>query len=204
VATITVTPHFDNGLPVCDGPAQIFTYTVNPSPFAVISGGGTICPTESSTIYVNIAVGTGPFTLNILNHGIVNNYNSGDPITVTPAATTTYTLVNVTDANMCQVTGAPNLTGSATVTLRNGPVITSHPVDKTLCEYGVTSFKVTATGDDLTYQWFVDSTGVFVPLTDGGAFYGATSNTLSIYGAMRDMSGFWFLAEVTGCATIER
>ena len=30
VATITVTPHFTNGLVTCDGPAQIFTITVNP------------------------------------------------------------------------------------------------------------------------------------------------------------------------------
>ncbi len=30
-ATITVTPHFDNGAPVCDGTAETFTITVNPT-----------------------------------------------------------------------------------------------------------------------------------------------------------------------------
>jgi hypothetical protein len=31
IATITVTPHFDNGSVTCDGPAQTFTITVNPT-----------------------------------------------------------------------------------------------------------------------------------------------------------------------------
>ena len=31
VATITVTPHFDNGSVTCDGPAETFTITVNPT-----------------------------------------------------------------------------------------------------------------------------------------------------------------------------
>ena len=31
IATIVVTPHFDNGSLICDGPAQTFTITVNPT-----------------------------------------------------------------------------------------------------------------------------------------------------------------------------
>ena len=189
-----------NGV-MCQAESNVVHITVNPLPVAILSGGATICPGDPAILKVNLPIGTGPFTLDILGLGTVNNYTSDADIIVYPAITTTYSLVSVTDANSCTSNVGTNLMGTAKVTVRILPAITSSPVDRILCEYGVTTFGITATGTDITYQWFVDSTGVFVPLTDGGVYYGATSNTLSIFGATRDMDGFRFRAEVTGCAT---
>ncbi len=191
-----------NGV-LCQAESNPVKITVNPLPVAILSGGATICPGEPAILKVNLPIGTGPFTLNILGHGVVNNYNSDDDILVYPGATTTYSLVSVTDANTCTSNVGPNLMGTATVTVQVLPVIgLPQPQDRTICEYGVTSFTVTTSaGTGLTYQWMIDSTGVFEPLSDGGVYYGATTSTLSIFGGTREMSGFRFRADVTGCGT---
>ncbi len=48
VATIVVTPHFENGSVTCDGPTKIFTITVNPSA-EVNQPGIRSCVTGSAT-----------------------------------------------------------------------------------------------------------------------------------------------------------
>ena len=73
---------------------------------------------------------------------------------VSPAATTTYRLLRVKDANGCEVLSpSANLIGTATVTVRALPAITTSPVSKITCEFGIVTFSVAATGSDLTYQW---------------------------------------------------
>jgi hypothetical protein len=97
--------------------AVFATVTVTaPASAAVLSltGPSNVCPGGSSTIMVNITGGTAPFTLDINGHGTVSGYTSGSPITVTPPANTTYSLVSVLDANGCTAGG---LAGTATVTV---------------------------------------------------------------------------------------
>jgi PKD repeat protein len=182
--------------------SNVVEVRVNPLPVAILTGGETICPAQTSILKVNMMVGTGPFELNILGHGIVTGYTSGTDIIVSPGATTTYTLVSAKDANGCMVTSpSANLIGSATVTVRALPAITTSPVNKTICEFGQTSFAVTATGTDLTYQWYVNEGSGFIALADGGVYFGATGATLSIFGGTRLMTGYIYHAVVTGCAS---
>ncbi|MEO8769404.1 MAG: YDG domain-containing protein [Ferruginibacter sp.] len=87
---------------------------------AVLSGTATICNATSTNLQVAITGGVSPYTVvysDGTNNFTVNNYTSGDNISVSPAATTTYTLVAVTDAVSGIGTGN---TGSAIVTV-NGP-----------------------------------------------------------------------------------
>ena len=191
-----------NGV-LCQAESNPVKITVNPLPVAILSGGATICPGDPAILKVNLPIGTGPFTLDITGYGTVANYTSDADIVIYPMVTTTYSLNSVTDANLCTSNVGANLMGSAKVTVQILPVIgLPQPADRTLCEYGVTTFTVTTSaGTGLTYQWLIDSTGVFVPLTDGGVFYGATSNTLSLFGATRDMDSLRFRADVTGCGT---
>ena len=181
--------------------SNVIQVMVNPLPVAILSGGETICPSQTSNLVVNMLVGTGPFEVNINNLGIVTGYVSGANIVVSPAVTTTYTLLSVKDANGCQVVSpSGNLVGTATVTVRDLPAITTSPSNVTTCEFGLVNFTVTATGTDLTYQWFVDQGSGFVPLIDGGVYFGATNSTLSIFGATRLMNNFVYHAVVTTCA----
>jgi gliding motility-associated-like protein len=99
------------------GPA---TVTVNPTPVSAVLGGSTnICTGGSADLSVVITDGTGPFSFTVDNGvGVISNYTSGDPIPISPGATTTYNIVgDVTDSNGCSVAGS----GSATITISTGP-----------------------------------------------------------------------------------
>ena len=87
--------------------------------------------------------------------------------------------------------------GTMTVTVKQFPSITLSPVDRTICEFGVANFDVTASGEDITYQWYVNG----VPVADGGTYFGATASTLQIFAADRSMNGYVYHAVVTGCST---
>jgi len=185
-------------LPVFSNVVQVM---VNPKPVAVLSGGETICPSQNSILKVNVMVGTGPFELDVANFGTITGYVSGADIIVSPGVTTVYTLTRVRDANGCEVIApsAGNLIGSATVTVRALPAITSSPVSKTICEFGIATFNTVATGTDLTYQWYVNTGSGFNPVADGGVYFGAANSTLSLFGATRLMTGYIYHVVVTGC-----
>ncbi|MCA1800701.1 MAG: PKD domain-containing protein, partial [Actinobacteria bacterium] len=130
------------------------------------------------------------------------NYSSGVDLPVSPAVTTTYTLISVEDANNCIVTEATYptfLNGSATVTVRDNPVITRDPFDVTLCEYNMTGFGVTATGTDLMYQWEVYDGSTWSDITDGGTYFGANSDSLMIFSATRSLDGNLYRVKATTC-----
>lgn len=96
-----------------------FNGTLLPGPTAsVITGTASICLGSSTNLRVTITGGTGPFTL-VYTDGVsnftVNNYVSGSNIPITPAATRTYTIVSVTNAN--GVAGTGN-SGSIVVTVK--------------------------------------------------------------------------------------
>jgi PKD repeat protein len=175
---------------------------VNPLPLALITGGGTICPGDNAFIRITMSQGTGPFRLNIDGLGIVNNYSSGVNLPVSPAGNTTYTLISVEDAIGCVVTEATYpafLNGSATVTVRENPVITDDPDDVTICEYNMTGFEVTATGTDLIYQWEVYDGTIWSDISDGGTYFGSQSNNLMIFSATRSLSGNLYRVKATTC-----
>ncbi len=181
--------------------SNVVEIRVNPNPLAILTGGGTICPGQSSVLKVNMMVGTGPFELDIANLGTITGYVSGADITVSPLVTTTYTLTRVRDANNCEILGSsPNLIGSAKVIVRELPAITVQPVSRISCEFGMVTYSVTATGTDLTYQWFVDEGSGFNPVTDGGIYFGATAPVLNLFGVTRLMDGYVYHVVVTACS----
>ncbi len=82
---------------------------------ATLSGDATICAGETATLLLELT-GTAPFTVIYQDQNgaetTLTNISDGETIFVTPTATTTYSLVSVTDA-ICEGTTA----GSATVTV---------------------------------------------------------------------------------------
>ena len=85
---------------------------------SVITGATTICQGLTANLKVTMTGGTGPFTV-VYTDGTtnftVNNYTSGTNIPITPAATKTYTIVSVTNAN--GVAGTGN-SGSPIITVK--------------------------------------------------------------------------------------
>jgi gliding motility-associated-like protein len=101
------------------------TIAVNPLPTAALSGNNTICDGLQSPLNFTLT-GTADYTLTYNPGGIVVNLNgsgndaaTGNPIMVSPSATTPYSIVSVTDANNCTNTGS----GSATITVNPLPTI---------------------------------------------------------------------------------
>jgi len=188
-----------NGV-LCQAESNPVKITVNSLPVAYLTGGATICPGEPATLTVTITDGQAPYQVNIENHGIETINGPGGDIIVSPADTTEYRILSVIDANGCE---ALNMIGTATVNVRDLPAIVDHPVDKVICEYGVTAFRVVASGSDLEYQWYLDKKdgNGFVTVTDAGIYYGAKTATLNLFGVTRDMDGFEFYVTATTCAT---
>lgn len=84
----------------CDGTVQgIAVITVNPSPSATLAGGSsTICSGSSDTLHIALS-GPSPYTfvyaVNGVNQPPVTTSQSSYSVVVSPAATSTYTLVSV-------------------------------------------------------------------------------------------------------------
>ncbi len=162
----------------CSDTSNAITTTVDPLPVALFAGDATICETTSTDLTVTLSAGTGSFILDIDNGvGSISNYDSDDPISVSPAATTTYNLLSVQDANGCLVT-APhaNITGAPTVTVNRDIVVTIEPTPVTDCPGEDVLFQVAVTGTSPVYQWRKDGSD----LSDGGNISGATTDQLNI------------------------
>ncbi|MEO8056440.1 MAG: PQQ-binding-like beta-propeller repeat protein, partial [Acidobacteriota bacterium] len=127
-----------------------FTYTScgATAPTAVVSGTATICSGSSTNLSVALT-GTGPWSL-YWSDGFVQSGVGASPATrtVSPSATTTYTVATVADANC-----ASTASGSATVTVNSIPSATiSAP--SALCQNasGLTA-SVPDAGAGATYTW---------------------------------------------------
>lgn len=84
-----------------------------------VTGDNPVCKGSATNLQVALTGGTAPFKVvytDGTNQFTVNNYTSGTNIIVSPAATTTYSLVSVTDVNL--QTGTGN-SGTPTVTVKN-------------------------------------------------------------------------------------
>ena len=182
--------------------SNVIEVLVNPLPIALLSGGETICPGQTSILKVTLPAGTGPFTIDIENYpGVtITGYTSGTDIIVTPAATTVYRILRVRDFNGCEVLSpSPYITGTATVNVNLAPSIATFLPSPAVCEFTFATYRVTANGTNLNYQWYVNEGSGFIPVADGGTYFGATSPTLQILNSLRTMNGYLYHAVVSGC-----
>ena len=182
--------------------SNVIEVLVNPLPVALMTGGETICPSQSSVIKVTMPAGTGPFDIDIDNYpGVtITGYVSGTDITVTPAATTTYKLLRVKDANGCEVLSpSADLSGTATVVVSTAPSIATFTPSPAVCEFTLATYSVTANGTNPTYQWWVNDGSGFSAVADGGTYFGSTTPTLQIFNSVRTMNGYIYHVVVSGC-----
>lgn len=77
-----------------------------------------------------------------------------------------------------------------------GVSITTHPKDSVLCAGSNATFKVTATGALLKYQWQVNTGSGFVDISNSGVYSNATTATLMITGATSAMDGYKYRCKV--------
>ncbi len=150
--TIRVKAALGSCTPIYNTAPDLSVTVSNPATASVLSGTATICSSSSTNLKVTITGGTGPFTV-VYSDGstntTVNNYASGSNISVSPATTTSYSLVSVIDANGCASTG---LSGSAIVTVNQAPTASVLSGTATICQGNSANLKVTITGGTGPYS----------------------------------------------------
>lgn len=106
----------------CDSPTDIVTVFVDPLPAGSLSGNTTICEGSFANLTVNFTSGTGPFDVSYNDGSVtltISGLSDGDAISVSPTATTTYTITSITDANGCVATSG--FGSSVTVNVDESP-----------------------------------------------------------------------------------
>ncbi|MBL0316553.1 MAG: T9SS type A sorting domain-containing protein [Flavobacteriales bacterium] len=145
--------------------------TVNARPTGVIGGTQTVCAGSSASLYINVT-GSGTFN-GTLSPGAIPFSGSGPMIvvSVTPLATTTYTIATLSDANCSSVSG--DLSGSATLTYHNLPTAgISGP--STVCQGSSASIAFSGTANAVITYTINGGSNQFITLDGSGA---ATLNT---------------------------
>lgn len=114
--------------------------TVNPKPQGSLSANGPFCASGAGQLTWTATAGTGPFTV-VYNDGVANRTEtgvvSGTPFNIftTPVtASTTYTLVSVTDSSTTTCARTSGFTGAtATITVNPTPTTANAGPDQSVC-----------------------------------------------------------------------
>ncbi|MBK8599140.1 MAG: hypothetical protein IPN83_26985 [Holophagales bacterium] len=114
-----------------------------------VTGGGTVCTGNSSTVTVTVSGGAAPYIVTLDNGGGTQS-GAGPAFTFTvgPASTTTYSVASLTDGLSC--TGAGS--GSATVTVNEVPATSTPSSNSPVC-IGSTINLSTPAVAGATYAW---------------------------------------------------
>ncbi len=125
---------------------------------------------------------------------------TSNPVAASPMTTTTYT-VSVNNGAGCI------RQANITITVNERPAVTTQPVSAASCSGNTATFTVAGVGAGLTYQWQENTAGctggTWVNLTNGGAYAGVTTATLSINPANGLMNGYGYRCVLGGtCAPV--
>ena len=97
------------------------------------------------------------------------------------------------------VNGCEGPATNVSMTIYGGITINTQPQPSTICEGGNTSFSVSATGLNLTYQWQENG----VNISNGGIYSGATTTTLTLSGAGTSRNGLPYRCVIsTSCSIL--
>lgn len=162
-----------------------------------------VCEGANATVSV-VATGTGLTYQWQSKTGSASFVNLTEGAQYTNVAGASLTINSVTSSlngtqYRCVITQASCSINSnaATIPVINKPVVTTQPLDKSICSGTNTTMTVAATGAGLAYQWEMTPPSGYTNVT-GGGYSGATSTILSILAAPLSSNGKLFRAKVTG------
>lgn len=140
-------------------------------PTLSVSGTRTICRGESTNLIFNLG-GTGPWSFTYTdgnsNFDVLNVSSSSHPVPVSPANTSVYSLVSVTDGNGCQNFNSPTtLTATATITVNDLPSALISTVTDTICAGSVPTLQIEfLTGQEPFRVRYIDNNNLIYTLVD--------------------------------------
>jgi gliding motility-associated-like protein len=208
VSPSTTTTYFVRGEGTCittPGACRSIAITVNPLPTITAQPvtGIAVCEGASGSLSV-AGSGTG---LAYQWYADKNDGNGWGALTGETAATLTLNGVIASMNNYLYRATVRNTTtnclstsSQATLTVNTLPVITAQPIASvTLCEGSNAAFSATVTGANLAYQWQINSSGSWTPLT------GETNSAINLNAITYAMNGFQYRVTarntVTTCAS---
>ncbi|MDP1548393.1 MAG: T9SS type A sorting domain-containing protein, partial [Anaerolineales bacterium] len=188
VATLTVTPHFTYGMQSCDGPAEIFTITVNPSGQVNDPADQAVCNgslTTGVTFTTNNTSGTTAYTWTNNNTGIglaavgsgnipafVAGNSGNSPAVAVVTVTPYYTYGNQTCEGIAQTfTISVNPSGQV-----------NDPSDQALCAGSQTTPVIFTTSNPVgttTYTWTNNTPGIGLAASGSGNIPAFTATNTS-------------------------
>ncbi|MCX6307164.1 MAG: T9SS type A sorting domain-containing protein [Bacteroidetes bacterium] len=168
IATITVTPFFENGLVTCSGPTENFTITVNPSGQVNDPADQVVCngaSTGSVTFGTNNLGGTTTYTWSNSASGIgLAASGTGDIASFTAVNTTFMPVVATITVTPHFENGSVTCDGTVqTFTIAVNPTgQVNDPIDQDLCNGATTSvvFGTLNSGGTTTYTWVNNTTSI--------------------------------------------
>jgi len=89
-----------------------------------------------------------------------------------------------------------------TAILYAGPVITTQPVNKTICQGATDSLQVNSTDTGATYSWEIRGVNGFEPLVVQAGLLETNGRFLKIIDAMSSLDSIWVRCRVTGCTPL--
>ncbi|RYD54443.1 MAG: hypothetical protein EOP56_19200, partial [Sphingobacteriales bacterium] len=180
--------------------------TVNAAPsISVQPGNQSICNGTNTSFSVTASgtsltyqwqVDNGSGFTNVSNAGVYSGVTSATlNITSATGAMSGYNYRCVVSNANCSVQ-----TSSANLLVGASPSITSQASNKTICEGSNTTFAINAS-NATTYQWQEDAGSGYTNISNGGAYSGTTTATLSISGGTAAMSGHQYRCVVSNSCT---
>lgn len=128
--------------------------TINTAPTSTITGDAEVCADVSANLQVSLT-GTAPWTVTTSDDQTLTITDTPYTWTVTPATTTTYSIVNVSDANCSGIAS-----GTATVTIKPLPEIPAIPVtatDSLDLVYNTTlDYSISEVANAASYVWTIE------------------------------------------------
>ncbi|MGV3460933.1 MAG: GEVED domain-containing protein [Flavobacterium sp.] len=185
--TISVTAHSTTATS-----ADALAVTATPVVGDITGGNVTLCSGATAELASSASVGTGVWTSSDeavahvdINTGAVTAVGEG-------TATITYTVTN----NGCTAFK------TTSINVNDAVNITSFTNAQTVTPGDDAQFTVVATGTGLNYQWHVSTNGgmSFSPLSNGGAYAGVTTATLSVNDVDEIFNGYLYHVVITGTA----
>ncbi len=182
--------------------------TVNSAPALTLQpANSTICEGASTSFGITASgtsltyqweVNTGSGWSNVTNTGVYAGATTNTlSLTTPPASMSSYQY-------RCIVGGTcvPGVnSNTATLTVNTLPTITNQPISSIICSGNNTSFKVSATGTSLAYQWQVNSGSGWSNVANTGIYSGATTDSLVLTAATTAESGYQYRCVVSGTCT---
>ncbi len=142
-----------------------------------------VCSNETATFHVN-AIGAGlSYQWYFGTNALLGQ--TGSTLVLSNVAPTQAGTYRVIVSGAC---GRP-VTNSATLTINQSVLVTSPPLKQSVCSHGTVVFQVTATGSDLTYQWYFKET----PLG------GQTNSSLVLSNVMASQGGIYSVVVSGAC-----